>query len=126
MDLVNKIKANKPAVVTASLGLFSAIITGSYVTFSHPLAALGAGAATAGVFYDAVNLYKNRQAGLATAVVGSLGYGLATADNYFVLAPQIESLVPMAGMTAITLGVLGTLERLVTPLETETKDVASA
>ena len=125
MDLVNKIKANGIAIAVASFGFFSAAITGSYILLGHPLAALGAGAATAGVFYDAVNLYKNRQAGLATAVLGSLGYGLATADNYFVLAPQIKPLIPMAGMIAITLSVLGTLERLVTPLETETKDVAS-
>ncbi len=113
MSLVEKLKSNALTIAFGTLGICSATLTGMYAfQFGNPLAALGASAATAGIIYDTARLYKGRPAGTATALLGGAGYGLVALEHQLGLELP-RALVPIEAMTAISLGVVGTLERYV-------------
>lgn len=123
--LIGTVK-NKPVVAAyATLGVSSAGIAGLQLLFGHPLAALGLGAATAGMFYDATNLYNGKPAGLGTLILGSLGYGVAAADNQFILKPELRPIVPLAAVSALYCAFVGGLTKYVTNKEGNTQAVAS-
>ncbi len=126
MSLVEKLKSNAFAITFGAAGIFSAALTGMYALApGNLLAALGAGAATAGIFYDTARLYRGRPAGAATALLGGAGYGLTALEHQLGIG-QLQALVPVEAMLGINLGVGGTLVRYMDSFTRDTKEAVAS